>query len=61
LAARIRIKALGVPSVDLESGKRGRYRLRVFLHVGFDPATDKVIGLDDPIPKNFFLLASFMK
>jgi hypothetical protein len=45
-----RIKALGVNFVHLEPGKRGRYRLSVNGWTGFDPAVDRRIAADDPIP-----------
>jgi hypothetical protein len=45
-----RIKAAGASFVHLESGKRGKYKLLVSDLIGWDPATDRRISIDDPVP-----------
>jgi hypothetical protein len=43
-----RVKAAGART-RLEPGKRGRYRLGISTWVGYNPLTDKRIGVDDEI------------
>jgi hypothetical protein len=44
------IKAAGAHRTNLEPGKKGRYRLSVSSWVGYSPATNSRIAVDDELP-----------
>jgi hypothetical protein len=50
-----RIKAAGASFVHLEPGKRGNYKMIVSDLIGWNPHTDRIIAVGDPIPKTPWL------
>jgi hypothetical protein len=52
---RDQIKAAGASFVRLTPGKRGKYKLLVSDLVGWDPATDRLIAVGEPVPEKPWL------
>jgi hypothetical protein len=50
-----RIKAAGASFLHLEPGKRGKYKLILSDLVGWNPHTDCIIAVGDPIPEKPWL------
>jgi hypothetical protein len=56
-----RIRRAGAIDVTLKPGKRGKYEMTIFELVGWDPARDTEIGINDALPHKPWIAALFTR